>query len=242
MPPAANASSSSSSAASASGIPPSANNNLPFEKDKIWYFSNDQLVNSPSRRCGIKGDDELQYRQMTAYLIQEMGQRLQVSQLCINTAIVYMHRFYAFHSFTHFHRNSMASASLFLAAKVEEQPRKLEHVIRAANKCLPPTTEQNYAELAQELVFNENVLLQTLGFDVAIDHPHTHVVRTCQLVKGRHPPSDPSHVPLTCQMVLITVVYFSMQGSGADFVLLGLEQVWLNTSNALLCGIIPPGD
>ncbi|KMZ00272.1 cyclin-T [Drosophila simulans] len=186
MPQAATASSSSSAsaAASASGIPTTANNNLPFEKDKIWYFSNDQLANSPSRRCGIKGDDELQYRQMTAYLIQEMGQRLQVSQLCINTAIVYMHRFYAFHSFTHFHRNSMASASLFLAAKVEEQPRKLEHVIRAANKCLPPTTEQNYAELAQELVFNENVLLQTLGFDVAIDHPHTHVVRTCQLVKA----------------------------------------------------------
>ncbi|XP_064541243.1 cyclin-T [Drosophila montana] len=160
------------------------NNNLPFEKDKIWYFSNEQLGNSPSRRCGIKCDDELHYRQMTAYLIQEMGQRLQVSQLCINTAIVYMHRFYAFHSFTHFHRNSMASASLFLAAKVEEQPRKLEHVIRAANKCLPQTTEQTYADLAQELVFNENVLLQTLGFDVAIDHPHTHVVRTCQLVKA----------------------------------------------------------
>lgn len=174
---------SASSGAASSG---SSNNNLPFEKDKIWYFSNEQLVNSPSRRCGIKSDDELQYRQMTAYLIQEMGQRLQVSQLCINTAIVYMHRFYAFHSFTQFHRNSMASASLFLAAKVEEQPRKLEHVIRAANKCLPPSTEQNYADLAQELVFNENVLLQTLGFDVAIDHPHTHVVRTCQLVKGRH--------------------------------------------------------
>ncbi|KAH8371572.1 hypothetical protein KR093_008091, partial [Drosophila rubida] len=183
-------SSGSSSGATPSGSSGSSNNNsnnnnnLPFEKDKIWYFSNEQLGNSPSRRCGIKSDDELHYRQMTAYLIQEMGQRLQVSQLCINTAIVYMHRFYAFHSFTHFHRNSMASASLFLAAKVEEQPRKLEHVIRAANKCLPQTTEQSYADLAQELVFNENVLLQTLGFDVAIDHPHTHVVRTCQLVKA----------------------------------------------------------
>lgn len=40
------------------------------------------------------------------------------SQLCINTAIVYMHRFYAFHSFTQFHRNAMAAAALFLAAKV----------------------------------------------------------------------------------------------------------------------------
>ena len=40
------------------------------------------------------------------------------SQLCINTAIVYMHRFYAFHSFTQFHRNAIAAAALFLAAKV----------------------------------------------------------------------------------------------------------------------------
>ncbi len=31
------------------------------------------------------------------------------------------------------------------------------------------------------MVTNENILLQTLGFDVAIDHPHTHVVRCCQV-------------------------------------------------------------
>ena len=40
---------------------------------------------------------------------------------------------------------------------------------------------------AQELHSNENILLQTLGFEVAIDHPHTHVVRCCQLVKGVFP-------------------------------------------------------
>lgn len=111
------------------------------------------------------------------------------SQLCINTAIVYMHRFYAFHSFTHFHRNNIAAVSLFLAAKVEDQPRKLEHVIKAANKCLgqptSSTTDAHYIGQAQELVFNENVLLQTLGFVVTIDHPHTHVVKTCHLVKGK---------------------------------------------------------
>jgi hypothetical protein len=43
---------------------------------------------------------------------------------------------------------------------------------------------ESYHEKAQELVTNENTLLQTLGFDVAIDHPHTHVVRCCQLVKA----------------------------------------------------------
>ena len=41
------------------------------------------------------------------------------TQLCINTAIVYMQRFYMFHSFTKFHRNYIAAAALFLAAKVE---------------------------------------------------------------------------------------------------------------------------
>ena len=40
------------------------------------------------------------------------------TQLCINTAIVYMQRFYMFHSFTKFHRNFIAAAALFLAAKV----------------------------------------------------------------------------------------------------------------------------
>lgn len=48
------------------------------DKDSHWYFSAEQLSNSPSRRQGIDPDAELSYRQMTAYLIQEMGQRLQV--------------------------------------------------------------------------------------------------------------------------------------------------------------------
>lgn len=41
-----------------------------------------------------------------------------------------------------------------------------------------------YIAQSQDLVFNENVLLQTLGFDVAIDHPHTYVVRCCHLVRA----------------------------------------------------------
>ncbi|KAK0084523.1 hypothetical protein PV326_006244 [Microctonus aethiopoides] len=101
-----------------------------------------------------------------------------------------MHRFYVFHSLSQFHRNSIASAALFLAAKVEEQPRKLESVIKISHLCLHREASsvdiksEQYLDQAQDLVFNENVLLQTLGFDVAIDHPHTHVVRCCQLVKA----------------------------------------------------------
>lgn len=43
-----------------------------------WYFTEEQLANSPSRKCGINSELELSYRQRAANLIQEMGQRLQV--------------------------------------------------------------------------------------------------------------------------------------------------------------------
>ncbi len=155
-----------------------------------WYFTREQLLNSPSRKCQIEPERELSYRQHAANLIQDMGQRLQVNQLCINTAIVYMHRFYVFHSFSRFQRNSIAAAALFLAAKVEEQPHKLEYVIKVHHACLHrggpvlDTKSDAYLQQAQELVINESILLQTLGFEVAVDHPHTHVVKCTQMIRG----------------------------------------------------------
>ena len=54
-------------------------------------------------------------------------------QLVINTAIVYMHRFYMKHSFRKFHRNLMAPACLFLATKIEEEPRRMKDLIEVAH-------------------------------------------------------------------------------------------------------------
>ncbi|KAF4086736.1 hypothetical protein AMELA_G00087770 [Ameiurus melas] len=155
-----------------------------------WFFSREQLETTPSRRCGVEPDRELSYRQQAANLIQDMGQRLNVSQLTINTAIVYMHRFYMYHSFTKFHRNIISPTALFLAAKVEEQPRKLEHVIKVAHACLNPqeppldTKSNAYLQQAQELVILETIVLQTLGFEITIEHPHTDVVKCSQLVRA----------------------------------------------------------
>ncbi|XP_055630799.1 cyclin-T-like [Toxorhynchites rutilus septentrionalis] len=155
--------------------------------DSRWYFSAEQMADSPSRKCGITADQELLHRQLGANLIQDMGQRLRVSQICINTAIVYMHRFYAFHSFAIFHRNNMAAAALLLAAKVMEQSRRIEYIIKVAHVCLgltvPDPLKESYKKQVEEMKFNENALIQTLGFDLAIDHPHTHVVKVCQMVK-----------------------------------------------------------
>ena len=41
-----------------------------------WYFSKDDLRNSPSRAHGVDPTKELNYRQHAANLIQDMGNRL----------------------------------------------------------------------------------------------------------------------------------------------------------------------
>ncbi|XP_074856798.1 cyclin-T2 isoform X3 [Carettochelys insculpta] len=148
-----------------------------------------------------------------------MGQRLNVSQLTINTAIVYMHRFYMHHSFTKFNRNGegnglkvniISPTALFLAAKVEEQPRKLEHVIKVAHACLHPqepqldTKSDAYLQQAQELVILETIMLQTLGFEITIEHPHTDVVKCTQLVRASKDLAQTSYFMATNSLHLTT--------------------------------------
>lgn len=48
------------------------------KNNKRWYFTREQLENSPSRRFGLDPDKELSYRQQAANLLQDMGQRLNV--------------------------------------------------------------------------------------------------------------------------------------------------------------------
>ncbi|KAM6945591.1 cyclin-T2-like [Aplochiton taeniatus] len=175
-----------------------------------WLFTREQLDNTPSRRAGVESDRELNYRQQAANLIQDMGQRLNVSQLIINTAIVYLHRFYMIHSFSKFHRNVISQTTLFLAAKVEEQPRKLEHVIKVAHACINPqdvpldTKSNAYHQQAQELVLLETIVLQTLGFEITIEHPHTDVVRCSQLVRASKDLAQTSYFMATNSLHLTT--------------------------------------
>ena len=78
---------------------------------------------------------------------KDCGKKLNVPQLTINTAIVFMHRFFMLHSFKvkiistrirnpwldcvqRYDKYDIGAASLFLAAKVEENPRKVEHVLK----------------------------------------------------------------------------------------------------------------
>jgi len=71
--------------------------------DEKWYFTKEQLANSPSRKCGIDADKELSNRQQAANFIQDMGQRL----------VVYVFLYVRFKSLIAFFWISRFSALLF---------------------------------------------------------------------------------------------------------------------------------
>ena len=73
-------------------------------RDMKWIFPMEKIVNSPSRRDGISMEQELSEIQDAALFINELGSLLKLNQLCMNTAIIYMHRFYMVHSLKKFQR------------------------------------------------------------------------------------------------------------------------------------------
>lgn len=167
-------------------------------------------MDTPSKRDGIERYDELRYRQNAANLIQDCGKKLIVPQLTINTAIVFMHRFFMLHSFKKYDKYDIAAASLFLAAKVEENPRKVEHVLKTreewgkSGEVQLDTQSEEYQKKLNRLVDHELIMLQTFGFDISIDHPHKHVIRATQFMRAPRELSQVAYFMATNSLYLTT--------------------------------------
>uniref|UniRef100_G1NZ24 Cyclin T2 n=1 Tax=Myotis lucifugus TaxID=59463 RepID=G1NZ24_MYOLU len=117
---------------------------------------------------------------------------------------------YFHETFNGFNKKIISPTALFLAAKVEEQARKLEHVIKVAHACLHPleplldTKCDAYLQQTQELVLLETIMLQTLGFEITIEHPHTDVVKCTQLVRASKDLAQTSYFMATNSLHLTT--------------------------------------
>jgi len=107
------------------------------------------------------------------------------------TAAVYCHRFFAVRSIAKNDRFLVASASIFLACKVEESPRNLRDVayvsakLRNANKPqeiakLNAHTDTYLEPLMDQVLLAERALLYTLNFDLNVDHPFAHFMKVVQ--------------------------------------------------------------
>lgn len=82
----------------------------------------------------------------------------------------------------------VAAACLLLAGKVEETPKKCKDVLKVTQSIL---TEQQMANFGsnpkEELLTHERILLQTIKFDLQVEHPYVHLLRIAKSLKGRWP-------------------------------------------------------
>ncbi|CAH1793074.1 unnamed protein product [Owenia fusiformis] len=150
-----------------------------------WYYDKADLLNTPSYRDGLDPDTEARYRREGARFIIDTGTKMGLRYDTCATGVVFFHRFYMFHSFKEFHRYVTSACCLFLAGKVEETPKKCKDIIKTARGMLDETQFKAYGENPKEEVMTlERILLQTIKFDLQIEHPYKYLLKYAKQLKG----------------------------------------------------------
>jgi hypothetical protein len=152
-----------------------------------WFFEKKDLKNTPSFQDGIDSDTEARYRREGAKFIVDTGTKMGLRYDTCATGVVYFNRFYLFYSFKQFHRYVTAASCLFLAGKVEETPKKCKDIIKTSQSMLSEAQMQVFGDdPKEEVITMERIILQTLRFDLQVEHPYSYLLRYAKLLKGDH--------------------------------------------------------
>jgi len=150
-----------------------------------WYYDKADLKKTPSIADGIPYETECRYRRESARFIIKVGLEMKLRYDTMATGVVYMHRFYMKHSFKTFSRWVTSCGCLFLAGKVEETPKKCKDVIKVAKDCMTEAQFNTFGVDPKETVMiMERILLQTINFDLQVDHPYRHLLLYAKSMKG----------------------------------------------------------
>ncbi|KAL6064725.1 Cyclin-K, variant 2 [Balamuthia mandrillaris] len=104
--------------------------------------------------------------------------------------MVYFHRFFSRRSVHNYDPFLMGTTCLFLAGKVEETPKKLRDVLLTAylmhhkKELHDPQHSEELWELQDQLLLYERVLLQTLAFDLTVEHPYKCLLSYVKSIQG----------------------------------------------------------
>lgn len=150
-----------------------------------WYYEKKDLRNTWSVRDGVEYETERRYRKEGARFIMQCGTAMGLGHNTIATGVVYFHRFYMFHSFRTFPRYVTACCCLFLAGKVEETPKKCMDIIKTARSLLADSKFKSFGDDPKEEVMTlERILLQTIKFDLQVEHPYSFLLKYAKCLKG----------------------------------------------------------
>ncbi|CAL1541055.1 unnamed protein product [Lymnaea stagnalis] len=145
----------------------------------------DKLSETPSMSDGLDKEVETDLRILGCELIQTAGILLKLPQVAMATAQVVFQRFYYSKSFIKHNMEVVAMASIMLASKIEECPRRNRDVInvfhhikqvRNRRNIHSLVLDQHYINLKNQVIKAERRVLKELGFAVHVKHPHKIIV------------------------------------------------------------------
>lgn len=142
----------------------------------LWLFSAGELEQAPSIKLGMPIRTERSLRQKSILFILELGRYLACNHLVISAASIMFQRFMMCQAFQNHDRFIVCATCIFLAGKVEEQPKRLKDVVDVflliRSKVQNKFVESELKLIQDKILVAERILLQTLGFDLHFDHPY----------------------------------------------------------------------
>lgn len=163
--------------------------NAPPAPPPSLLLPSDILSRRPSGADGISAAVERRYRGWACELVWELCLRLRLPSSVACSGCVLVHRFYAARSLAAHDGHVVAMGAAFLAAKVEEQPRRMRDILNAAGAAAaarrgrPPRPlilgGSLYASWKAGLARTERLLLKETGFSlegIVAGHPHRLVI------------------------------------------------------------------
>ncbi len=152
-----------------------------------WMWTAEQLRSTPSSFDGITLEKERFDRNKGCSFIMSVGISLKLPQLTMSTAAVFLHRFYMRYSLKQVHYYDIGATALLLATKVEETSRKLRDIVIACARIAQKNRDLVMDEQSKEfwrwrdtMLYNEELLLEALCFDLTIQHPYTPLLQYCK--------------------------------------------------------------
>ncbi|KAK9704502.1 hypothetical protein K7432_010145 [Basidiobolus ranarum] len=159
-----------------------------------WYFKREEIEKTPSIQDGTPFEKELIERAKGCNFIVSVGRSLQLPQLTLATATTFLHRFFMRQSLKDYHYYDIGATCLFVATKVEETLRKLKDLIvvcvqkaQKNDKLLVEEDSKEFKRWRDMILYNEEIVMETICFDLAIEHPYVSLLRFTRELKGSKP-------------------------------------------------------
>ncbi|KAK3679292.1 hypothetical protein LTR78_000853 [Recurvomyces mirabilis] len=165
---------------------PKSPNRVLAEAEAQWLFTEAELSNTPSIQDGMHVAEERDTRAKGVHFIVQVGIMLKLPQLTLSTAAIFFQRFLMRASLKKsrgdipkLHHYQVAATALFLATKVEESCRKMKEMILAFCRVAQKNPNLVIDEQSKDfwrwrdcVLHHEDVLLETLCFDLTVESPH----------------------------------------------------------------------